>query len=397
MIGAVRTVAQAAIRPWTPAPPARPGVRDTGGLWGLTGGAAWSDVSSVSWPVTAAEALAVPSVRRGVQLLCGLVAQCPLRAWDGQRLLPDTSEPARLLVQPEPHRSLYETLSLTVQDLVLHGRAYWRVLDRYDSGYPRAVEYLPAEWVTEDLSDHPWAVRVTRGDWPTVGSLGAETVRLADMVTMRTADQGLLALGARTIRTAIALEESAQTYARHEVPTGYLRNTNGTDLPEDEVLALLRAWESARRVRTTGYLNQSVEYQPLSGPDPERLQLTEARQYVAAEIARLLNLPPRYVGASAGDSMHYSSLTMDRRDLVDTSARPLIGAIEGPLSLTPSRTDPRICTVVPSGVSVRVDLRGFLLGDPQDRAEVWARLVPLGVLTADEVRAADPLLLGLVP
>jgi len=69
-----------------------------------------------------------------------------------------------------------------------------------------------------------------------------------------------------------------------------------------------------------------------SSIDPNKLQLTTARQYQSLELARLTNVPPYLVGAPTGTGMTYQNAVQARGDLIDFGAMPYITAIEDTLS-----------------------------------------------------------------
>ena len=68
-------------------------------------------------------------------------------------------------------------------------------------------------------------------------------------------------------------------------------------------------------MRTTAFLNADVELQAL-GFDPAKLQLNEARQYLALEISRASGIPASFVSAET-TSMTYSNMTAERKALID--------------------------------------------------------------------------------
>jgi HK97 family phage portal protein len=96
-----------------------------------------------------------------------------------------------------------------------------------------------------------------------------------------------------------------------------------------------------------------------------------------SEIARLMGIPEWYLGAAAGGSMTYSNVTDERKTLVDFSLRPIMTAIEQRLTLD---------DITLRGTSVRFNLDDFLRGNAKDRADIYTKLIPLGVLTVDEAR-----------
>jgi phage portal protein BeeE len=155
----------------------------------------------------------------------------------------------------------------------------------------------------------------------------------------------------RTIRAAHALEQAAETFAKEPVPLQVLKS-NGTNLPAERISKLLESWRTARLTKSTAFLNADVELQAL-GIDPAKLQLNEARQYVALELARACNLPAYFVSAET-TSMTYSNSVSERRSLIDFSMKPILAAIEQRLSM------PDFC---PSTGVIRFSLDEFLRSD----------------------------------
>ena len=47
--------------------------------------------------------------------------------------------------------------------------------------------------------------------------------------------------------------------------------------------------------------------------------------------------------------------------------------------------------LLPRGQHCRFDLDDFLRGNPTERAEIYSKLVPLGIMTVDEVRPDEDL------
>ena len=80
--------------------------------------------------------------------------------------------------------------------------------------------------------------------------------------------------------------------------------------------------------------------------------------------------------------MTYSNVTSERRALIDFSLKPLLTVIEERLSMP---------DILPRGQKARFDLDDFLRGNPLERAEIYSKLVPLGIMTVDEIRAEEDL------
>jgi HK97 family phage portal protein len=118
------------------------------------------------------------------------------------------------------------------------------------------------------------------------------------------------------------------------------------------------------------------------GFDPEKLQLNQARQYLATEISRLVGIPAWYLSADV-NSMTYSNVVSERRSLVDFSLRPLLKSVEQRLSM-PDFT--------PNTQEVVFDMDDFLRGNPLERAQTLEILVRSGIMTIEEAREEEDLI-----
>ncbi|MFJ9433683.1 phage portal protein [Streptomyces sp. NPDC101490] len=342
-----------------PALAARIAGTDPGHLWGR---------------VPRTVAMRVPTVRRGVRLISDAIGTMPLRRWrDGEEI-----PPGPMLTQPEAWRPYCRSVAAIVSDLILYPSAWWLVVARDAwTGYPTSVVRLDPDYVQVDVE--PGSDVITR-EWATYRG---RPVDPADLIHFDGPDEGLLTFGDQTILTALALEAAAARYASPEIPTGILKQTSQYELTDDEVDALLERWERSRRTRGTGWLNGGVDYQGVT-TTPADFQLVESREESALQLCRHLGLPPRYAAVSSGDSLTYSTQLSERSDLIELCFAPYLSAIEERLSMSDRNGSPR-------GQSVRFSVTDFLRGAPLDRAERYARLLPLGVLTPQEARAEEGL------
>jgi hypothetical protein len=294
---------------------------------------------------------------------------------------PGTCQPVIVL----PYTSV---IARTVENLLLHDRAYWLVVERTWDGFPREVQVMDVEDVS-DLTTHSTANQNTQ--FPPVDPFYYIGTAVPARDVIKFYGDGLggwLTTGAAAINTAAALEAATLNYSQYPMPTVVLKNT-GADLPAATVDALLTAWEEARSNRATAYLNSAIEAKGM-GWSARDLALVEARNESAIGIARIANLDPVWVGASvSGTSLTYSNRVDLYRQLLDISLRPVMDMITHRLSMP---------DVTPRGHAVRFDTSGFLRGNAGDLGALVAQLVPLGILTADEARTViDINTLGLTP
>lgn len=323
--------------------------------------------------VTRREAMRVPAVRRARAVIAGTIGGMTWQCRRGHDLID-----RQLLSQPDPNTTAQYVFTWTVDDLLFYGVSWWLVTDRDAEGFPRHVERLVRERVRVEQSEGVVYVDGRRRDD-------------RDVIRFDGPDEGVLEYGATTLKTCLLLEAAVRKFARLDVPLGFLRPaegaqelsaTPGSGAPDDpsddrsEIDVLLDEWENARSRRSTAFLNRAVEYETVMF-DASRIELAAARQHQAAEVARLTNLPPRYVNAPQASGMTYTNTESDRRDLLDTSLDQYVTAIAQRLSMG---------DVTPRGQRVAPDIFSWLRGDTREVVEAGSTAVAAGIMSPEEVR-----------
>lgn len=331
-----------------------------------------------SCTVTREQAMRIPGVRRGRQVICGTIGVLPLlaRRTNSDGTVDDVTADRPVLSTLNPDTTPQFTLTWTVDDLLFYGVAWWRVTSRDAQGFPSRVEWLARWRITVDLSRQAVYVDGTKVDQ-------------ADLIRFDGPDEGVLNYGGPTLTTTRLLEDAVRRFARLDIPLGILKLAEGaSELSQvagscgiegddrSEVDYALDQWEAARRDRTTAFLNRALDYAPQQF-DASQLQLADGRNFQLADVARLMNLAPRHVNAPAGDSLTYSTTEADRRDLLDTSLVGFIAAIEQRLSMN---------DFSPRGTLVHLDVTGLLRGDTKNALDAAKVAVDLGAMDANEVR-----------
>jgi HK97 family phage portal protein len=264
---------------------------------------------------------------------------------------------------------------------MLYGYGYLKILEIYADTYRiRSAERIDPTRVTIKTN-----AQGTEIEYYCVDSIPVPYEGVGSLAVFYGNDEGILNRAGRTIKAGAELERAAVMYAREPVPTMVLKS-NGTALPADRIAKLLESWGQSRRNRSTAFLNADVELQTL-GFDPEKLQLNQARSYVATELARATGIPAYYVDAESGSSMTYSNATLARQSLLDFSLRPIMTAIEERLSMTGMPND-----FVPASQEVKFDLDDYLRGSAKERADVYKILYDIGALTSDEIRLEEEMI-----
>lgn len=368
-------------RAHTPSPdqttPAR--VVPVGGLTGLPRPGNLQQLS-VNWPFPPASreaALTIPSVKACRDLIVGAASQMGIYAYRGSERL----EPGLLLTQPDPDTIWTATLAGTLDDLLFHGRAYWRVL-AFDSneseqnprGFPVRARWIPFTDVTPETDGDSGAYSRLEG----YSITGEDAlVPAEEIIRFDSSIPGVLAFGLRTLAGALAIEAAARRFADVELPAGVLQN-EGTELGPDEAGELLETFQAARLGNTLAFL-QGVTYErtEVSADD---LQLVEARALAATECARLFNVPVAMISASPSgnaSALLYSNLSSQLAVFVSSAVAPHLRTIEETLSLP---------NVTARGQRVSFDVQAFLRSDPEAASAYARELYAADLISKEEAR-----------
>ena len=321
-------------------------------------------------------AMSVPSVARARNIICGTIGSLPLTTFN--RITGQYVDPHRVINQPDPRVAGFVIYNWLAEDIWLYGAGYGQVLEMYsatDGGRVRAWTRVSPDRVTVDTDFLNTEITGYKIDGRSVPLQG-----VGSLIRFDGPDEGLLHRAGKTIAAAVYLENAAVNYAKEPAPTMVLKS-NGTNLTAERISALLSAWKTARQSRSTAFLNADVDLKEF-GFDPKSMQLVEARQYVALELARACGIPAYFLSAET-TSMTYSNAVSERRSLVDFSLRPILKAIEERLSLP---------DFVPNPVMTRFALDDFLRGNALERAQVYEILNRIGAMSVEQIQREEDLI-----
>jgi len=113
------------------------------------------------------------------------------------------------------------------------------------------------------------------------------------------------------------------------------------------------------------------------------MMYNEASQYLATEIARLMNVPAYYISADMNNSMTYQNILDGRKEFVAYSLQPYISAIENRLSMD---------DITAHGNVVKFALdETFLRADTMARLLAIEKMLALDLITVEQARADEQL------
>ena len=295
------------------------------------------------------QALSLPTISRSRDLLASMIGTLDLRqyslVWDEDDYEKQYIPGESWFTRPDPKVTRNFIMARTMSDLMMYGTAIWYITGRYSTGYPSSFQWLPMANIT--FIDQAGPIYYTTSD--EVEFNGAK-LPTENVVQFMSPIVGLLYNGAAAIDTAYKLDNAARRFAVNEIASGYLQQRGGEPMTAEDLGELAAGWSAARRNNSIGALNEFVEWKEFNS-DPSKLQLVEARQYQALELARLANIPPYLVGAPTGTGMTYQNALQARQDLYLFGARPFIDAIEETLSGP---------NVIPRGRHIELDVESYL-------------------------------------
>jgi HK97 family phage portal protein len=320
-------------------------------------------------------ALQVPSVMRCRNLIAGVISSIDLELY--KKSTGVELESPLWLDQPDIRQPRSVTIAYTVDSLLFYGVAYWRVTSLYqDDLRPSGFEWISNSRVTVTTNQY--------GDQVDYYSVNGERVPMSgigSLVTFQSLLPGVLEVGGRTIQAALDICKAASVSAATPMATTVLKN-NGADLPEAQVSGLLAAWKAARASRSTAYLTSTLEVQNV-GFSPKDMMYNEASQYLATEIARLMNVPAYYISADMNNSMTYQNILDGRKEFVAYSLQPFISAIENRLSMD---------DITAHGNVVRFAIdETFLRADTAARLDAIEKMLNLGLIDLQQAQSMEQL------
>ena len=342
------------------------GVFSYGGLYSSSTGAPFMDRYL---------ALQVPSVARCRNLIAGVISSIDLELY--KKSTGAELESPLWLEQPDMRQPRSVTIAYTVDSLLFYGVAYWRVTSLYaDDGRPSGFEWVANTRVTVQTNQDGTEIQSY-----SVNGVVTPMAGIGSLVTFQSLLPSVLETGARTIQSALDVQKAASVAAATPMATGFIKNS-GADLPEAQVSGILAAWKAARASRSTAYLTSTLDYQTV-GFSPRDMLYTEASQYLATEIARLMNVPAYYISADMNNSMTYQNILDGRKEFVAYSLQPFISAIENRLSMD---------DITRHGNIVRFAIdETFLRADTKARLEAIEKMLSLGLIDLEQAQSMEQL------
>ena len=342
------------------------GVYSYGGLYASGNGAPFMDRFT---------ALQVPAVARCRNLIAGVISSIDLELY--KKSTGAKMESPLWLDQFDMRQPRSVTMAYLIDSLLFYGVAYLKCSSVYqDDLRPSGFEWVANTRVTVTTDETGENVQ-----YYSINGVRAPMSGIGSLITFQSLLPGVLETGGRTIQAAIDLEKAASVAAATPMATGFIKNS-GADLPEAQISGLLAAWKAARASRSTAYLTSTLDYQTV-GFSPKDMMYNEASQYLATQIARLMNVPAFMISADLNNSMTYQNVLDSRKEYVAYSLQPFISAIENRLSMD---------DITAHGNVVRFAIdETFLRADTAARLDAIEKMLNLGLIDLEQAQSMEQL------
>jgi phage portal protein BeeE len=173
-----------------------------------------------------------------------------------------------------------------------------------------------------------------------------------DVIQFISPIQALTTVAPRAIDTALKLEQAANRNAVAVQPSGVLKQLSGQPLSSEELAQMAQAFNVARMTNSVAALSENLSYTETSAT-PDKMLLSEARNFQALEMSRLANIPGFLCNLSIG-GYNYSNNADARQQLWLFACKAYATCISETLSSD---------NVLPRGTYVRLNPKAYLMAD----------------------------------
>lgn len=341
-------------------------------------GGTYVGTSGSSWRVSREQAMSVPAVKRGRDLICSIGA-LPLLLLDGNRNRVKSS----FLEQIDQHTSNVVTLAQTLDDLVFEGVSWWEITAFDWAGFPAHARHLDVHSVSTSPPPGTTVQTLPSGIYPAgvVWVMGRE-VDARNIIRFDSPNDPLTIVGARPVRRAIKLAQTSEMYADDPEARAYWSPRGDADPGDaDEIRSHLAAYAQARRERAEAYIPAALDRKTIQGPSAVDIQLAQLQQRSDLEIANILGIDPEDIGVNT-TSRTYNNATDRRIDRLNMVLSPYMRAITDRLSLG---------DVTRRGQRTVFNLDDYLKADPATRFATYGVAIDKGIMDTEEVREKEDL------
>ena len=332
----------------------------------------------------------ISAVWRAVTLISDAVAELPMYLYKedskGQIHLWDSHPVSALLRKPNAWQTSHVWRKVITKDILLHGNAY-SIIERDSQAKVTAIKYVPHSKMTVQITyDRQDAIT------PTIHYIvsGGKAYEADEVLHFRgyLAEDGIMGEGvlthaAKSLELATSAEKQAETFFTSACLNGVL--TKDTNLSQKQIEEIRKSWLAAFSPAGSGIaiVHGGVKYQQI-GLNATDAQLLESRKYSVEEIGRWFSVSPILLYSSSAKQT-YNSAQAAHENLYSDTLQPLLDKIQAEME------DKLFLPSEKSRANIEFDLDTFLKANAKERAEFYTKMLALGALSPNEIRAAEQL------
>jgi len=322
------------------------------------------------------EALGVPAVFKAVSLISNTVGSLSMEGYRAGAKLPVEDTP-RLVIRPNPLTRPHEFWRDSAFNMARLGEAWWWTAKRDIDGSPMSlIPVDPREVNVEENTRDPMRPVI---HWREARMPNEDMTQITYLPDPNSPLRGwgpLQACGAAVSVAVEAQEWAADWFAGNPANTWI---KSAVDIDEAEAEGIKSQWmaDSLNLPKVTGPLIEDVKD---VGTDPERAQMTEARNFANGEIALMFSIPSTLLNyAVQGSTITYQNVGQVADDFLRQCLLPhYLEPMEQAMS-----------DLLTRATIGRFNVEALLRADIRTRYDVYNVGIPLGVISVEEARAAE--------
>lgn len=343
----------------------------------------WNDSSSTSKTVTEEEAMTIPALASGVDLIASSIAYLPIKLYktnaEGEKEEVVGDKRTHLLnVSNNLFDSAFNMKYGQVKNLILYGTSY-TYIQKNGKNKIESIYYLNKSDVTPQL------IKVgKRYDYEFTFSLfndnlkcGSDEMMVASKDVVRSTDVeglGVLEKGAKVLRLALDEIQNSSNALGNKLPA-YLSTENSlSPTAKENIRASFKGLQKSNEVPI---FEEGLQYHAVT-LKPEELELLNSRKYSTELIAQLLNIPFTYMLSSATS---YNNSSEESIRFLKITLMPYITCLEQAYQrflLTQKEID--------MGYYFKFDTSQILKISSQEMADYLKSLTNSGLMSPNEAR-----------
>jgi HK97 family phage portal protein len=350
----------------------------------------WDLLSTSGFPVSASgvtptQAENMATVLACVQVISSSVASLPCYVYQSSENGRDVvkNHPLMKLIQhgPNEHQTWADYIEFTLAQVLLNGNSLTRVT--FDER-GQVLELLPIPWGNvsyEILPGQKIRYRaMLAGTHQHITLLADDCIHLRDRSDDGLVGKSRLTRAGSALRTALHIQQFSESlYQNGTQPSGALKHDQ--KLSQEAIQRLRSRFENlhsgSAKAGTMLILDSGLSWESMS-ISPEDAELLDSRKFSTEEIARIYQVPPPLCGI--WDHSSFTNSETAGRWFSQFTLGPWVRKLESVIARAVF-TDP--------GLSLEIDLSGFMRGDPESRWKSHKIAVEAGILDLDEIREIE--------